>query len=337
VTLKDIGGVAEIKRWALDLGAACVKMELASQFRCNGSDGYLAWVDNTLGIRATANPTLENINYDFRVCASANELRELVRSLNRTNNKARMVAGYCWSWKSKKDEKALDIELPEEKFAAQWNLDRDSGTWIIRAGSVEQVGCIHTCQGLELDYVGVLLGHDMVIRKGKWIYYPDRRAKGDTSIRGYGKLLLNDRLQGERRIREVIQNTYRTLMTRGARGCFVYSVDPETNSFLKAAIGRAESVEPAAGLAVLPTETAAALPFRTLGADEVKAAPNRVRYFPSIEAAAGAFSSKRSAEDVVWIQLPETYRTAEDMFVVKVVGESMNRVIPNGSWCLFRQ
>jgi uncharacterized protein len=336
VTLKDIGSTGEIERWADKLDAKATKMQLSSQFRCNGSDGYLAWVDHTLGIRETANPTLQDVSYDFRVCSSANELRDLIRTLNRTSNKARMVAGYCWKWQSKKDTKPMDIVLPDEDFAAQWNFEKDEGTWIIRANSVEQIGCIHTCQGLELDHVGVLLGHDMVIRKGKWVYYPERRAKGDHSIRGYGKLLLDDRANGERQIRDVIRNTYRTLMTRGARSCFVYSVDPETNEYLRVAMGRA-AAEPAPAASIgTDVPESAVLPFRILAASELATVSNRVRYFPTIEAAAGALSATQAADEAVWVEVPETYRVSSDMFVVKVVGESMNRRIPNGSWCLFR-
>lgn len=335
VTLKDIGGVEEIAAWAKKLGAEVTKMELPSQFRCGGSDGYIAWVDHTLGLRETANPTLQNVTYDFRVCDSANQLHDLIRLLNRPNNKARMVAGYCWKWTSKRDGAAMDIELPDESFSAQWNFSKDGGTWIIRSESVEQVGCIHTSQGLELDYVGVLFGHDLVVRNGRWVEYPDRRAKDDSSIRGHGKLLLNDRIKGEKRIREVIRNTYRTLMTRGARGCYVYSVDPETNEYLHKAIGRA--VVPI----VVPSQDVAAeseptTPFRILNPSEFENVANRVRYYSSIEAAAGSFSSTQQTEDPIWVEVPNAYRVSADMFVIKVVGESMNRRIPNGSWCLFR-
>ena len=334
VTLKDIGGVAEIERWAQSLGAQVTRMELPSQFRCGGSDGYIAWVDHTLGIRDTANPTLEDIKYDFRVCGSANGLRDLIRARNRLNNKARMVAGYCWEWKSQKTGEGYDIVLPEEGFKAQWNFSRDGGTWMIRPDSVEQVGCIHTCQGLELDYVGVILGHDLVIRDGRWCEFPDRRARQDSSIKDYGRYLLADRLDGERRIREVIRNTYRTLMTRGARGCYVYSVDPETYAFLRSAMGRSVETEPIDVAA--PDLPADEPPFGILTATELSKAANRVRYFPTIKAAAGAFSAPQAADETVWVELPDTYRVTPDMFVVQVLGESMNRRIPNGSWCLFR-
>jgi DUF2075 family protein len=225
VTLKDIGGVAAIENWAVRQRSSVTRLQLASQFRCGGSDGYLGWVDHTLGIRETANPTLEGIPYEVRVCASATELRELIRARNHGAERARMVAGYCWPWRSKKIAGAMDIEIPEEHFAAQWNLATDGSLWILNDASVEQVGCIHTCQGLELDYIGVILGPDLVRRGDRWVEFPNRRDRHDKTIRGYAKLLLEDRLAAEKQIRSIIRNTYRTLMTRGMKGCAVCFVD----------------------------------------------------------------------------------------------------------------
>ena len=237
VTMHDIGDIESIQNWAHRCGSAVTILALESQFRCGGSDGYLAWVENTLGVRPTANETLEGISYEFRVCDCANELRNCIRERNGANNKARMVAGYCWDWVSKKEPGRMDIVLPGEDFAAQWNLDVDGSLWILKPGSVEQVGCIHTCQGLELEYVGVIFGPDLVIRDGRWVEFPNRRSKMDSSIKGWKKLSLRDLEAAQRKVREIIRNTYRTLMTRGQKGCFVYSVDAETNAFLKRAIG----------------------------------------------------------------------------------------------------
>lgn len=89
------------------------ELELSSQFRCNGSDGYLAWLDHTLDIRETANPTLDVAEYDFRVFANLADLHALLELKNGANNRSRVVAGYCWKWPSKKNSQAWDIELPE--------------------------------------------------------------------------------------------------------------------------------------------------------------------------------------------------------------------------------
>jgi len=331
VTMQDIGGIEAIKSWAETVGSEVTVTKLESQFRCGGSDGYLAWVDNTLGIRGTANPTLEGITYDVKVCDSANELRDLIRRRNKVTKRARMVAGYCWPWKSKKDLSKMDIVLPGENFSAQWNLGDDEGLWILKDHSVEQVGCIHTCQGLELDYIGVIFGHDLVIRGGKWMEFPDRRDKGDKSIKGYYKLALSDHAAAQRRAREIIRNTYRTLMTRGLKGCYLYSVDPETNAFLKAATRAAASR--ATDSAERETES---LPFEILASDQVQPFKNCVPCFPNIRVAAGAFATQLQPGDNIWIALPEGFSPRPGYFVVKVHGESMNRRIPNGSWCLFR-
>src|SRR5690606_36825938 len=98
------------------------EMALHPQFRCNGSDGYLAWVNHALQISHTANETLEGIEYDFRVCDDPNELRALIVEKNQIANRARLVAGYCWDWKGKKDPRIRDVTIPEHVFEMRWNL-----------------------------------------------------------------------------------------------------------------------------------------------------------------------------------------------------------------------
>ncbi|OGQ22327.1 MAG: AAA family ATPase [Deltaproteobacteria bacterium RIFCSPLOWO2_02_FULL_44_10] len=234
VTLHDIGTKDEIRRWAIGLGATVHEMELTSQFRCNGSDGYLSWLDNALQIRETANETLEGIDYDFRVMSSANELRDLIYEKNKINNKARMVAGYCWKWLSKKNPLMDDIIFPEQNFSAKWNLDTDGMLWIVKPDSVKEVGCIHTCQGLELDYVGVIIGLDFVIRNGEVVTDVTQRASSDKSVHGYKKLLMEDPENTMKTLDLIVKNTYRTLMTRGQKGCYVYFVDKETEEWFRA-------------------------------------------------------------------------------------------------------
>jgi len=96
IHIHDIGEKKEIRNWAEGFGADIIETELESQFRCNGSNGYLAWLDHTLQIRKTANTSLEDINYDFRVCSSPNDVFDLIEERNRGKNKSRLVAGYCW-------------------------------------------------------------------------------------------------------------------------------------------------------------------------------------------------------------------------------------------------
>ena len=108
--------------------------------------------------------------------------------------------------------------------------------WMIKEKSVHQVGCIHTCQGLELDYVGVIIGADMRLEEGTVITDPTERAKTDYSIRGWITQMQANPLETKAKINTIIRNTYRTLMTRGMKGCYIYAVDKELNEYLKASI-----------------------------------------------------------------------------------------------------
>lgn len=234
VTLKDIGEKDEIVKYANELNARVTTLELNSQFRCNGSDGYLAWLDNALQIRETANTTLEGINYDFKIADTATELKELIYEKNKEKNKARMVAGYCWDWVSKNSHGSVDdIVLDDGEFSARWNLASDGNLWIIKPESVSEVGCIHTCQGLELDYIGVIIGPDMTARAGMIETHPEERAKTDASLKGYKRLVEADPINGKAKVDAIIKNTYRTLMTRGMKGCCIYFTDLETRKYFE--------------------------------------------------------------------------------------------------------
>lgn len=232
VTLNDVGTIKEINKWASRADAEVVEMELSSQFRCNGSDGYLAWLDNVLQIRETANTTLEDIDYEFKIFSSPVELRNAIEEKNKVNNKARLVAGYCWEWKSKKNPDLYDVVIAEFDFKMRWNLSTDGSLWIISPKSVNEIGCIHTCQGLEVDYIGVIIGPDLIVQNDKVLTHPAARAKSDKSVFGYKSLLQKSPEEGKAALRAIIKNTYRTLMTRGMKGCYVYCVDKELETYL---------------------------------------------------------------------------------------------------------
>ncbi|WP_282435696.1 DNA/RNA helicase domain-containing protein [Novilysobacter avium] len=134
---------------------------------------------------------------------------------------------------------AFDIVIPEHSYEKQWNLNKDGSLWLIAANSINEVGCIHTCQGLELDYVGVIVGPDLLARGGTLVTAPENRSSRDRSIRGYKKQMKVDPAATRERVDRIIRNTYRTLMTRGMKGCYVYCVDPEMQAFLKDRTGSA--------------------------------------------------------------------------------------------------
>ena len=190
ISLEDYGNIHRIETIAKRLGANVHHYELMSQFRCNGSDGYIAWLDNTLQIRETPNYFFsEDYNFDFQIFDNPNDLRDAIFEKNNINNKARIVAGYCWDWKSKKNPEEDDIIIPEYNFSMKWNFARYDDGWIINPDSVSEIGCIHTCQGLEVDYIGVIIGKDLMYRNGEIFTFPKNRSRMDRTIYGYRRII----------------------------------------------------------------------------------------------------------------------------------------------------
>lgn len=220
VTTSDIGSIDLIKRFAEEENSILYygeELNLVSQFRCNGSDGYLAFLDNLLGIKETANYTFD-MDYDIRLFKNPTLMKEELRKKN-LNNKARMLAGYCYDWITKKvtDSDLYDIIL-ENDFKAKWNLSNTT-TWAIDENSFDQVGCIYTSQGLEFDYCGVIIGKDLYCENNQVKTNYLARARTDQSLKGIKttkNYILADR---------IIRNTYRTLLSRGQKRCYIYCED----------------------------------------------------------------------------------------------------------------
>lgn len=231
VTLKDIGKEETIKKFAKQLNAGVYTYELNSQFRCNGSDGYIAWLDNILEIRETANFDIDGFDYEFKVFDDPNELRNAIEDKNKINNKSRIVAGYCWEWPkiNRTNPNYNDIIIPEYNFEMSWNLDGGE-IFALGKNTVKQAGCIHTTQGLEFDYVGVIIGNDLRYENDHIITDHTKRAKTDSSLKG---LNLYPKEEQYEIADEIIKNTYRTLMTRGMKGCYIYCTDKNLQNYFK--------------------------------------------------------------------------------------------------------
>ena len=232
VTMDDIGSIDQIKRWALQENSEVYEMELVSQFRCNGSNGYLAWLDDVLQIRETANPDMDGVDYDIRICDTPEEVRDLIFEKNRISNRARILAGYCWNWNKKESNNTQYHDIKIGDFEMSWNLDGGE-PFAVSDTSVHEIGCIHTSQGLEFDYVGVIIGEDIRCVDGKVITDYTKRAQTDQSLRGIKKLTKENPEAAKERADQIIRNTYRTLLSRGMKGCYIYCVDPELQRYLR--------------------------------------------------------------------------------------------------------
>lgn len=235
VTTSDVGNKADIIRFAEEKGAKVTELKLESQFRCSGSDGYLAWIDDVLQIKSTANFDGFDMNYDLRIFDDPNEMRSLIEEKNKGRNKSRIVSGYCWDWITKKageNSNKYDIDIPEYDFKMKWNFS-NSTTWAIDENSVTESGCIHTCQGLEFDYVGVIIGNDLRFQDDRLITDFTQRAKTDKSLSGIKGMYKKEPKYAVELADEIIRNTYRTLLTRGMKGCYIYCTDKGLADYLK--------------------------------------------------------------------------------------------------------
>lgn len=328
VTFKDIGKKSEIEQWANKYGAEIFIFQLKSQFRCNGSTAYISWLDNVLGIRQTANFELNQDTYDFRVFDNPHQMREEIEKKNIGTNSARIVAGYCWDWESKRDPSVNDIKIDDHKFEMRWNLASDGMLWILKDNSVKEAGCIHTCQGLELDYIGVIIGDDLIARNGVIRVNPDKRARTDQSLKGYKQLLKKDPKLATSKMEAIIKNTYKTLMTRGLKGCFIFCTDKETGEYFKSFLTESNKES--------KDTISTTCPFEILDIEQVIPFKNAIPIV-NFKAAAGRFSGFSNIEEFQWAILPEPYVAKKGFFICQVMGESMNKKIRNGSWCLFKK
>ena len=163
-------------------------------------------------------------------------MRKVIEEKNKINNKSRLVAGYCWNWptgNTRNDTNFHEITIPEYNFEISWNLDGGEA-FAIGENSVNEAGCIHTVQGLEFDYVGVIIGDDMRYDDNHILTDYKKRAKTDTSLNGIKKIASENGDEFANKIADsIIKNTYRTLMTRGMKGCYVYCTDKKLQEYLK--------------------------------------------------------------------------------------------------------
>lgn len=228
VSLIDAGNIAEIIRYCKEKGYDCVAgLELSTQFRCNGSDKYLKWLDDMLYTDNAEPETIAQTDYDIKVMDSFDQFYNEMEQLNSYGNHSRMVAGGCWTWKSKDNpDDPRNADFPETMKCLTWNRN----TWIYKdyvwatdENSFPHIGIIHTCQGLEFDYIGVIIGPDLKYEDGKIKTDYTKRSDDDYT-------LYKNRIRRENKYEtadQVIRNTYRILLTRGLKGCRIYCANED--------------------------------------------------------------------------------------------------------------
>lgn len=340
----EVGSSALFREEAARSGRILHERVLEAQFRCSGSAGFLNWIDNTLAIRKTANILFDQAReaFEFRIVDTPDELDALIRGKASEGQTARLTAGYCWPWSTDRDEDgSLRKDVRIGGFERPWNARPDmtrlppgipsANLWAHDPGGLDQVGCIYTAQGFEFDYVGVIWGRDLRFdpATGDWI--ADRTHLHDRTVRNAGEAML-----------DLLKRTYRVLLSRGMKGCYVYFEDEATRTFVRSRTENLGTV-PAPAIATarpapsaVPDDGLDTRPFALLKAREVRPWQNAVPLL-DLKIAAGDFSDVQALEEdaMEWVSLPDNIRIAPGMFVAQVVGESMNRKVPNGAWGLF--
>ena len=230
VTTKDIGSVESIRTAAIAQGSIFIEDDytLDTQFRCNGSDGYMSFLDHLLGIKSNESQRLTlPEDYEFVPVDDIQDMYEAVKEKN-ANNKARIVAGYCYDWNSQFDKTKFDIIIQSKYglFQKKWNNPAKRELWAVEPNRFEEIGCIHTCQGMEFEYIGVIIGNDLQYRNGRIVANQSALSESDNTskIRSCKNPDQADML---------IRNTYRVLLSRGMKGCYIYCEDKALNNYLK--------------------------------------------------------------------------------------------------------
>lgn len=198
---------------------------LESQLRCKGGDDYIKYIASILSCKADS--FKEMANYDLRLYEDVQDMVCAIKEKDTEFSLCRMIAGYAWDWKTKgikletiKDEGLYDIDIKGYHYL--WNTnDKD---WINSDNSINEIGCIHTTQGYDLNYAGIIIGpefaydpvhNEMVVKKELYKDGPGKfKARTGTDLKEY------------------VINIYQTLLARGIRGTFIYACDPQLHSYL---------------------------------------------------------------------------------------------------------
>jgi DUF2075 family protein len=258
--------------------------------------------------------------------------------IKNASNKARLVAGYSWDWPTEgRERRGHTQHVTVGGLSLPWNFNGEN--WATAADGISQVGCVHTCQGVEFDWLGVLIGPDLRFEQGQVIGDPAKRAKTDSSLKGWKKALREARgntVATEAvlaKVQAIIKNTYKVLLSRGRKGCFVWCADPGLRQYFRDRLRLASSTF--AGQATITSASPLAPTTRIVVSPPGKRFEEWVPVY-ELRAAAGGFGPTSLADCIGWIEAPPDVRTDEQHFVAQVHGRSMEPLIPDGSLCLFR-
>ncbi len=280
--------------------------KLHSQFRVRGGNGYVKFIHGLLDVSLVKGQNYTDDSYDLKLMNSFEELVKTIQEKDEEVGLSRMIAGYSWEWISRNSSGLYDIEIDNIKL--KWNTTNSD--WINSPNAVDEVGCIHTTQGYDLNYAGIIFGHEIGYDKDTNQIIIHENNYFDRN----GKQSISD----PEELKVFILNIYKTILLRGIKGTYIYVCDPDLREYISSHLSKGEEI-------VDLVENVELIPFE-----------NAIPLY-DLRAAAGSFSELQMVEGEELVMIPEGIKGSEDLFACKVVGESMNRIIPSGSICLFRK
>lgn len=205
---------------------------LISQMRVEAGEEYIKFIEDIFDLRTPNKTSFKD--YDFQLFNDPKEMVDMIKEKDKSHQLARVVSGYAWPWHTRPGGRSTqkhDIEIGDLKLV--WNSTaRD---WVNSKNAINEVGCIHTVQGYDLNYVGVIIGPEFGYDKENRKFFVDKAKYFDTN----GRAGITDPAELER----YIINIYKTLLTRGIKGTYVYIVDENLRNYFKETLGVQEKVQ----------------------------------------------------------------------------------------------
>jgi len=323
----EIGSVRYIRDFAQKHKCKIFEYELEAQFRCQGSDAFVNWVNNTLDVKETAN-VIWNMTeeFEFKILDSPFDLENAIREKASKGFSARLAAGFCWEWSNPAENGVLVDDVVIGNFKRPWNAKPEAKKlaqgipkathWAYDPNGINQIGCVYTAQGFEFDYIGVIFGKDLFYEPEAGGWRGRRSLSADPHVK---------KAKTDEQFLSLVKNTYRVLLSRGIKGCYVHFLDRETRNFFRS---RTETKK------LTQLDEYRQVRIQKDVDDKLKYA----EYVPvySLEAAATRFGKEEYVDMIGWIKLDRARKKDKNMFAARVVGKSMEPTIPDNSLCLFR-
>jgi len=278
---------------------------LKTQFRCRGGNDYVKFIHDLLDNKKPHK--FQPIDYECYLYDNIHQMVDEIKKRERMDGLSRLVAGYAWEWLSNKNKDAFDIIIEQTKL--RWNSV--AVDWVNSENSINEVGCIHTTQGYDLNFTGVIIGPEIDYDFEKKEFIIDRLQYKDKA----GKNTIKD----ENLLKEYIINIYKTILLRGVKGTFIFACNQNLRNYLKQYITSNPNNVKKSSIKILEKPDNFSIPFYDLSI------------------AAGSFSGLQQIDKFKYVELDTNLPNLENYFACRVVGESMNKIIPNGSICLFEK